>query len=75
MKRPQGYCKGCPDRVAEDPETGARDCHITCERYKRFKAELAEWHREYYERKRAEALKNKRPWLKRADLREDKDHD
>ena len=75
MKRPQGYCKDCPDRVAEDPETGARDCHITCEKYKRFKKELGEWYHEYYKTKRDEALADKRPWLKRADLKGDKDND
>lgn len=64
MQKPEGYCKGCEDRIAEDPETGARDCHITCERYKRFKAELAEWHNEYYKKKREHDL-GARPWIHR----------
>lgn len=62
MRKPEGYCKDCPDRVAEDPETGARDCHITCEKYKRFKQELADWYRDYNNEKKAAELSNGRPW-------------
>lgn len=63
MLKPTGYCKGCKDRIAEDPETGARDCHITCERYKEFKKELAEWYRECRKEKQVADLTQYRPWV------------
>ena len=73
MTKPQGYCKGCKDRTAEDPEKGTRDCHRTCEKYRLFKKELADWHREYYKEKKAADLSLERPWLKKT--KGDKDND
>ena len=63
MLKPQGYCKGCKDRVAEDPDTGARDCHITCEKYKRFKKELAEWYSDYHKKRVLDHVATDRPWI------------
>lgn len=63
MTKPEGYCKGCRDRTAEDPESGTRDCHIDCEKYKQYKRELAEWSAKYYREKDAAELSQRRPWL------------
>ena len=63
MLKPQGYCKGCKDRRAEDPETGQRDCHRDCEKYKRFKKELAAWYQYYYSQRATAHLTDRRPWL------------
>ena len=63
MLKPQGYCKGCRDRTAEDPDTGARDCHRTCEKYKQFKRELAAWYADYYKQRKLDHVATDRPWL------------
>lgn len=64
MVKPQGYCKGCKDRTAEDPESGTRDCHRDCKRYKQFKRELAEWYTYIHTRRNTEFIADHRPWLK-----------
>lgn len=62
MKEPYAPCKECADRVAEDPETGAVDCHKSCRRYEEFKAEVVEYKKERKQRKKRE-YEADRPWL------------
>lgn len=63
LVKPRGYCKGCKDRTGENPETGARDCHITCEKYKQFKRELAEYYIELHKKRALNYVADTRPWL------------
>ena len=63
MKRPQAPCLRCEDRTIEDPETGARDCHDRCAKFRKYKQDLSE----YKEKLRAEIGADRtaacRPWL------------
>ena len=76
---PQGPCKDCEDRTAENPELGTHDCHGTCEKYKEYRQELAEYKTKM---SRARAWENilRRPWMKenskaRQEYRREADHD
>ena len=65
MKKPNGPCEGCKDRVAENPEEGTRDCHRTCEKYKAYKEQVEAYHTYLKNEKGNEIVANNRPWLSR----------
>lgn len=75
MKKPRGYCKGCRDRRAEDPEHNIRDCHIDCKKYKQFKKELAEWYAFYNKARATAIISDRRPWLARTKGVKDDDNE
>ena len=62
MREPYAPCKGCADRVIEDPETGAKDCHGSCGKYEEYKAEARKYKKEREERIKRE-YEAGRPWL------------
>lgn len=64
MRKPSGYCKGCKDRTAEDPDKGTRDCHRDCEKYKQFRRELAEYYRQINIERSLDYVTEHRPWFK-----------
>lgn len=63
MKKPYGPCLNCLDRVAENPEKGVRDCHITCERYAEYKKAVADYKKDRSMIRHADYDAG-RPWLK-----------
>ena len=75
MRKPQGPCYECKDRRAENPETGQKDCHYDCERYKAFKAEMDKYHNELRTKVRDEFTAEFRPWLKGRKRKRNKDAD
>lgn len=62
MGEPQGPCKGCGKRTAEDPESGTRDCHISCEEYAEYRKRLAEYKIKISRARAWNAIMN-RPWM------------
>ena len=64
MKKPRGYCKGCKDRIAENPEKGTRDCHRDCIKYKQFRRELVEYYKHIEAERAIDYIAEHRPWFK-----------
>ena len=63
MREPIAPCKGCKDRVVEDPEKGTHDCHQECAKYSDFMAERSEWNRKLHAARALDCITENRPWL------------
>ena len=63
MREPIAPCKGCTDRVVEDPENGTRDCHRDCEKYKDYLERRRKWNRGVYKARVTDLIAGDRPWL------------
>ena len=63
MREPQGPCRGCDHRVAENPEKGLKDCHGTCTKYQEYRKKIEEYHEYLKIEKGNEMVAKNRPWL------------
>ena len=63
MRKPQGPCQGCADRRTGDPETGEKNCHADCRKYKAFKEQLQTYKQLTQREKMTSMITKKRPWL------------
>lgn len=64
MKKPEGPCLGCKQRVPENPEQGTKDCHGSCKVYEKYKADLDEYKKAQLDERHKRQL-GERPWMKR----------
>ncbi len=65
MLKPVPPCKGCKDRVREDPERGLKDCHDRCDKYIEFREALDRYTAEINRLKGEVKVPEARPWIKR----------
>lgn len=72
MRKPQGPCQGCRDRRIEDPETGQKNCHTYCEKYKAYKEAVEIFHKEMHDKIRKDMALKYRPWRHRSNDDADK---